>query len=1066
MKGLIKVGLQSAKGAFWVKRLEKRMSEIYTCSIETDDLKTEYCEKPLGIGKSKPVFSWRIVSEKRSQIQTAYRIFISSHKSGIELHTADIWDSGKIYSDETVNIKYQGVQLQSGGRYYWWVMAWDKEDRPSKWSKEAWFEMGLLEETDWKGCWIGGNSSKNPLDNAKWIGCKKVLEEDSKPEDYYFKKTFIIPSDKVVQQVVFDGTVDESGAFYINYNLACYTNTEWGRDWTSPFCYVDLTEKVRSGVNCISCKVSSSGKRVPAFIGRLMVYYTDDTSDVVETDDTWEWSEIPVEGMEDTTLEDATWKAGKILAVYGEEPWGKPKRRGPAPLLRKEFKIDEAIEKARLYICGLGYYELQLNGKRVGDSLLTTSYSQYDKTVYYSTYDVTELLNKGDNCVGIEIGRGYYAYQKDWIGTGEWLDEAKMLLQLEVELSDGKKQQMTSDSTWATIDGPTVDDNVWYGDKYDARLEKDGWSKAGYNAKGWVCARLMDSPKGILKPDIVQPIKITDVLLPVDVTNPSPNTFVYDFGKVTTGWARITVGEKEGTRIKLTYGEKLLPDGRVDMKRKNAVYQFWESPQVDIYICSNKEMVSWEPKFSYKGYRYIEVEGLDHGIDIKGVVLHNDLERTGSFECSNDLLNRIHGIITPTILNNFHSIPTDTPIYEKRGWTGDAQAIAETAMLNLDSVSFFRKWVRDLADSQSEEGEIPDTCPGPVYYPPAPEWMCAFIVIPWNLYVYYGDSDVLKEHYQAMRKYVCYEIERMKDNVSSNKYYGDWNAPSMGGAPPEGAELSSTSYVFYVCELMSKIAKILEMDEDSNYFNDICSAIKKSINDKFFNKQLGFYLTNKYDGYRQTSNILPLAFGIVPQEVREDVADKLAEDVINKGCHLDTGCFGTKFIAPVLSECGRADLAYAVASQNSYPGWGYWLENGATTCWETWETSARSYNHFYLGTIDEWFYKYLAGIQVKSAGFKEIVLRPYICGDLTYACGHLDTVRGRISSKWRKDDHGFTWDIEIPANTIAKIYIPDQGEKVLFESGRPINEVQDIKRFDIRDGYIIYLVGSGRYHFH
>ena len=341
------------------------------------------------------------------------------------------------------------------------------------------------------------------------------------------------------------------------------------------------------------------------------------------------------------------------------------------------------------------------------------------------------------------------------------------------------------------------------------------------------------------------------------------------------GWDEIRVSEKPGTRLKLTYGEKLLENGRVDMQTKCGIYQFWEPAQTDIYICSGGDE-RWTPKFSYKGYRYVEVVGVDHEIGITGLAFHNDIRQTGTFSCSNPLFNQIHELVTPTILNNFHSIPTDTPTYEKRGWTGDAQSICDTVLTNLDAQSFFTKWLRDLADSQNSDGAVPDTCPGPVFYPPAPEWMCAIVMLPYQMYLHCGDKAVLHTYYPNMKRYTDYELNRLNDGMSSNLYYGDWNSPA-GSCPPEGSAFNATCFVYRILTIMRQIADVLKQDADAARYQAAAEQMRQNLNTRFFNKTQMLYHTEIPVGFRQTPTVLPLAFGIAPEKLRGGIAVSLAQ---------------------------------------------------------------------------------------------------------------------------------------------------------------------------------------------
>lgn len=978
---------------------ENVMSKCRNQHMMPISLKTNACIDPLGIDMPHPLFQWMIRTSQENCYQSAYRIVV------VDESGKTVWDTGKVYSDRQLQIKYRGKKLHAMTRYDWRVMVWDQEDSPSDWSKQAGFETGMLQLSDWKAQWIGGNSNYNPLEGLPWIGC------DAQPgQTVDFAFSFCVR--KPLQQAIFDGTAFERWEFFCNGTLCFRINTEWKQDGTAPIRYADLTEYLQEGENTLKFRVTADGQGRIAAIGKLLLRYEGGEEVCFAVNERWK------------ALYKETQVSAVIIGTYGDEPWGKPKRRGPAPLLRKEFEVAGNVQKARLYICGLGYSVCTINGRPVTDAVLQTEYSQYHKTVYYHALDVTGVLRTGKNCLGVELGRGYYSYHQDWIGVMAEQDEPKLLLQLMIWQTDGSCQTVISGSDWKTIDGPTVDDNIWYGEKYDARLLPDGWDKPDFDDSGWREVRLMRVPGGKLRAAGLPPIRVVEQLLPTHIDVPAKKIRVYDFGKITTGWVRIFVKEPSGTRIKLTYGEKLLENGRVDMQTKCAVFQFWETGQTDIFVCRGGGE-NWTPKFSYKGFRYVEVEGLDHEITITGLSLHNDLRRTGYFNCSNELFNQIHNLITPTILNNFHSIPTDTPTYEKRGWTGDGQLICDTALQNLDAQTFFRKWLQDLADSQNEEGAIPDTCPGPVYYPPAPEWMCAMVVIPYYLYLYCGDEAVLGMYYPEMKRYMDYEIGRLQDGLSSNLHYGDWNSPA-GSNPPEGSAFNATCFVYWILSVMENISCLLGKEADAVRYRTAAQSMRRTINRGFFDEEQMLYHTEIPAGFRQTPTVLPLAFDIAPSKKRKAIAASLSENIrVKDKNHLSTGCMGLKFLAPVLTEYGCADTAYSIVNQTDCPGWGYWLAKGATTCWETWDTDSRSYNHFYFGTIDNWFYQYLAGIRPVMAGYKTFRVRPYPCGDLTEVTASVETPYGIIFVRWEKADDMFSIDVTVPVNTTAEIVMPD-----------------------------------------
>ncbi|MFD2327744.1 family 78 glycoside hydrolase catalytic domain [Cohnella sp. GCM10020058] len=1072
------------------------------------ELKTENTVNPLGIGSTAPLFNWKLASDRRAERQTAYRIVVDRDEERLGREAGECWDSGKVESDETLQLRYAGESLASGSRYYWKAMAWDKNGEASEWSAPAWFETGLLRPEEWVAEWIGGDTGRKPLTGAQWAWHSLDLSTDGSadgsadsaaadntadtaadnpangaaahpPRLVHFRKAFRVPAGRTVRYAFFHGTGGSRFTVFVNGSTIAKLNTRWKQDWTSPFVYIDFTAKLRDGENVLSWVVEHAESGEAGIIGKFELGYDDGSVETILTDETWRVSaesdatDVSGTAWKLANHDDADWAPSRTIASYGDAPWGDIRRRGSAPLLRKEFRAKQAVKSARLHVACLGYFEAHLNGQRLGDGLLQPDYTQFPKRTYAITFDGTQLLQEGLNCIAFELGRGHYAYGKDWIGdnfsrpdpaTGTI--EPKVLAQLRIEYADGTTETIATDGSWRTTDGPTVDDNIWYGDKYDARLERAGWQLAGYADGDWTAAHTMLPYDGRVESAFVPPIRIVETIPCAELPSPAPNVYVYDAGLITAGWAKLTVQAPRGTSVKLIYGEIQREDGSLDIWKEGYDHQFWENPQEDVYIASGDGIETWEPKFSYKGFRYIQIESAVKPVSVEACVFHNDLETIGAFDSSNNLLNRIHQAMKNTMLNNFHSIPTDTPFHEKRGWTGDGQAIAECASMNFDMSAFFAKWTQDIADSQQPAGEVAHTCPGPfLYLTPTPAWMSAFVIVPWTLYEYYGDKETLRKHYDGMKHYMHYELNRLKDGVSSDESYADWAVPGpfIG---PEGGTLLATAYVSYSCTLMSQIAGVLGKAEDAAYFADAQARLADSANEKFYARESAEYHTEIEAGYRQTSNVLPVAFGIAPEGEIGRVVDRLARDIVeSKGGHLDTGCFGTKYLAPVLTEHGEGEVAYALATKETFPSWGYCLAEGGTSFWEAWESKTRSYDHYFLGTIDDWFFKHLAGIKTMSDGYKTSVIKPYILGDMTYASGTVETVRGRIGSAWQLTAAGLVHEVTVPVNTKALVYVPKAGSGKLTESGIAAESAEGVRIFGEDKRYWKLEVGSGTYRF-
>ena len=897
--------------------------------LEPYNLSTEYAFNPIGVDVRDPRFGWKLESSQRGQFQHAYHVVVATNPARLRPGYADAWDSGKVISDQTLEVLYQGKPLQSGERYYWKVKVWDKNDEPSSWSHAAFFETGLLAPSGWQGKWIG------------W-------------------------------------------------------NQELGAD-------------------------GEAVKKNPS----------------------------------------------------------QPRAGFPVPLLRREFEVTRRIASARMYICGLGLYNLRINGRPVNDSVLNPAQTQYGKTDLYATYDVSKLIKKGANCVGVELGRGFFDIQEqtpwDW-NKAPWVGSPRMLCQLNIRYQDGTRDSVVSDSSWKLCtNGPTRYDSIYWGETYDARQEKPGWNLPGYDNKEFQDADVLPAPLGRLRSQMLPLMRIVETRRPVKVSQPKPNCYVFDVGLVTAGWATFTAACPAGTKITIRYAERLDSDGTVNRWGLNISN---DPCQTDVYIFKGEGRESWEPSFSYRGFKYVEISGCPVSLstnDVEIEVVHSDVETIGTFNCSNPLFNQLHENTVRTILNGLHGIPTE-PTYEKSGWMGDANVILETALYNFDMTRFLEKWVDDMRDSMADNGLMPIIVPtGGWGMGHSPEWNSAYVFAPWHLCQYCGDQQLFRRQYPNLKEYCDHEIKELKDDIS-NSILNDWaspgadphgSKPGRGCAAPEGGTLTGTAYTYRALQIMASIAQATGNHQDAERYTAVCENIQNAFNRRFLDPEKDYYHTEIPAGYRQTSTILPLEWNLAPESKRDALLKNLVADIKSKDDHLDTGVLGTKYILPVLTDAGYGSVAYAIANQKTYPSLGWWAaKRGATTMWETWEETCRSNDHCFFGTVDEWFYKYLAGIRSGSDGFKTITIRPYILGDLTNVCASINSVRGIVASSWNlKAKKSLTLKVTIPAGCLANVYVPALSASVVKEGGLAAAQPPGIKFVRYENGCAQFHVGSGNYVF-
>ena len=894
------------------------------------NLRCEYLENPLGIDILHPRFSWIIESSERGKSQSTYRVLVASTRENIEKDNGDMWDTGKVESEQSINIEYEGNTLKSGEKYYWKVCVWDENGQPSQWSKTATFQMGLLKEDEWEG---------------KWVGAEEKIS---------------------------------------------------------------------------------------------------------------------------------------------------------APLIRKEFKLNKEIEEAYAYISGLGYYELYINGDKIGDHVLDPGTTDYGKRVLYETYNVTDCLKTGANAVGVMLGNGWFSTPEEVVKQSpaelrKYGDRPILILQLNIKFADGTKMSIATDDSWKAFNGPITENSVWNGETYDARLEKTNWDKPNYEYSDWNNAVVVEAPGGVLDSQLMPPIKVTKTIDPIDMTEPKDGVYVYDFGQNLTGWPKLYVKGSRGTEVTLRTAEVTKSD-MVQMQdeksnHKDCSLQGVEgtidarpnrsAKAIDVYILKGNGDEVYEPRFTYQGFRYVQVEGfpgkptLDN---LKARVVHTAVKPVGNFSCSNSLFNQIHHNVIWGQLGNLHSMPTDCPQRDERlGWMGDGHLTAEEAMYNFDMAAFYTKWLNDIKDAQSEEGFLTDVVPPHWDWKGTPAWQVAYPMLTWYMYQYYGDKRVLEEHYPNLKKWLDYYGSTATDYIVEWGR-GDWCPPKLTQPDDESVPITSTGYYYLSAQVMSQMAEILGKSDDAEHYSTLTDKIKNAFNERFLNKE-----TNQYGTGSQTCNAFPLYLGVVPEGHVPEVVNNLVENImVEHDGHLWVGILGTKALVETLIEHGQGEVMYKIATQTTYPSWGYMVEKGATTLWERWGgykyfgPGMNSLNHIMFGTMDEFFYKHLAGIKLDSPGYRRISIKPYILGDLESAEASVKTVRGLVSSRWARNGNSLTLEVTIPVNTQGEVSIPKmgledvkvkEGDNIIWENGVFSEEVAGIANARESKEYVIFGVGSGYYRF-
>jgi alpha-L-rhamnosidase len=787
-----------------------------------------------------------------------------------------------------------------------------------------------------------------------------------------------------------------------------------------------------------------------------------------------EWS--VVNSFQMGMLTPADWKAQWITPGFVEDSVMRP-----SPLFRKVFSLKKKIRSAIVYITSHGLYEAQINGHRVGDAYLTPGWTSYNKRLQYQAYDVTGLLKTGENAVGATLGSGWY---RGGVGYNPkpnlYGKDIALLVQLEVTYTDGTKAEIITDDSWKSSTGPVRFAEIYNGATIDNRMQQSGWSTAGFDDKNWSGVKVQQFAKDILIATINEPVRKHEIFKPIKIFTTQKGEKVIDFGQNLVGWVKLKVIGKAGDKITLSHAEVIDKAGNFYTENLRT------ARSQDIYILKGGGEETFEPQFTWQGFRYIKVEGYPADLkeeDFTAVALYSDMKPTGTFTCSNPLVNQLQHNIQWGQKGNFLDVPTDCPQRDERlGWTGDAQVFSRTASYNMNVHNFFTKWLKDIAADQYPDGRIPHVIPdvlekGGAGNGGSTGWADVSTIIPWNMYLAYGDKQILANQYSSMKAWVNYMQQQSKNNLwSSGSHFGDWlsyivNDDRDGRSAITNKYLIAQCFYAHSTQLLINAAAVLGKTEDVNYYTALLAKIKFAYQQEYVTPN-GLISSDT-----QTAYVLALEFDMLPESLRQQVAERLANNIRLYNNHLTTGFLGTPYLCEVLSRFGYANVAYQLLLQDTYPSWLYPVKMGATTIWERWDgikpdgtfetPTMNSYNHYAYGAIGDWMYRNIAGIDTKTEapGYKQIVIKPTIGGNLDYANADYETNYGKVSSHWKEDGNNLSLDVEIPANTTATIYIPSNSGADIKESGKPLTSEPDIKIAPPETGYVVVNVGSGVYHF-
>ena len=802
------------------------------------------------------------------------------------------------------------------------------------------------------------------------------------------------------------------------------------------------------------------------------------------------WSEPAYWSM--GLLNKSDWKA-KWIGYDKASSWDSITQwsRLSARYLRKKFRTTDDVKRATLYISGLGLYEVYINGEKIGDQVLAPNPTDYRKSFFYNTYDVTGPVRTGANTVAAVLGNGRFFTMRQNYKTQKHntFGYPKLLIQLEIEYAARGEREtvIVSDETWKlNVDGPIRTNNEYDGEEYDATKEFSGWNNIGFNDSKWIKPGLVAAPPGKIIAQMSEPMKVMQVIKPVSIRNLNNGKYILDMGQNFAGWLRVLVEGKRGQKIKLRFAESLQSNGELFTANLR------DAKVTDIYTLRGQghensllpgQMESWQPSFVYHGFRYVEVTGFPGTPtmdNFEGQLVYDALETTGSFVTSNSLINSIYKNAWWGIASNYKGMPIDCPQRnERQPWLGDRVIGAMGESYLFDNAKLYAKWMDDIQQSQTEEGSIPDVAPAFWnYYSDDVTWPAAFITISNNLYNQFGDIKPIQENYASMKKWMQYMKDKyMQDYIVTRDKYGDWCVPpedlklihAKDSSRLTDGKLIATAYYFKLLSYMQRFAKLTGKDADIKEYELLAENMKKAFHNRFYDP-----LQHGYSNNTITANLLPLYFGICPDSLKEKVFANIYQKIrVESKDHISTGLIGTQYLMRGLTEYDNTNLAFTLASNTTYPSYGYMVANGATTIWELWngntaDPGMNSQNHvMMLGDLLIWFYENLAGIRTDktNVGFKQIIMKPSLPDDLHFVTASYKSMHGLIESNWKKNDKTFEWTISIPANTSATVYIPAKSVNDVMESGKELLKAEGVQSVKCESGSAIVQIGSGQYNF-
>ena len=1002
-------------------------------------LRVEQRVNPLGIDGMRPAFSWQSDSTERGWKQTAYRVKVATTEARLRAAKADLWDSGKVASAESVGVAYAGPELKARQRYFWTVEVWDGQSRETSAAAAAWWEMGLLAPADWTAKWIRRDDPEEDkeLKEIRWIGLPSAQPS---PRAQPLKAEFRYELHLAKRPFSASLHVFSPGSFTVTVNGV---ETGHKREWSS-FEREEILERLKFGegargdnsivVSVSAPKAKDVTRSYPAALAAVLrLGQSPEATERIVTGPRWTVRAPGDEGW--TPAKDLGSLRGLSLGTGADRVSRTPPPERVASdgsLFRREFDAKDRVVSARLYVTALGSYRVFVNGQRVGEDVLTPGFTDFRKRVLYQTYDVTEQIkNGGRNVLAAMLGAGWHGSPMLWSGVHVFPGPDLLRVQLEMTLADGSQQTVVSDEGWKATRSPILSSEIYAGEAYDARLANPGWDRPGAAAGKWSAAVVEEAPAGLaLSAEPDAPVHRTGTVRPVSVTMVGQDA-VFDMGQNIVGVARLRVHGFAGTTVKLRFAERLNPDGTVYTENlRNA-------DATDLYTLSGRGEEVWEPAFTFHGFRYVQVSGYPGKPTLDAIEgeVWNSLEEQPSFrlETSSELLNGMYKLGIWGQRGNFVSIPTDCPQRDERlGWMGDAGVFWRTGSYNFNIDAFSHKFMQDVVDAQTPGGAFTDVAPDLLgntdEHPGAPGWGDAGVLVPYATWMQYGDRALVERAWPAMERWMEFVL-RTNPNYLRQKAlgnnYGDWLAPDQN--TPK--DLVATAYWALMAQQMEEMAKALGRTSDAQKYGLLHGQIKEAYDRQYVHSD------GLVEGNTQTGYVVTLYAGLAPKGMEANLTERLVKDIEAHQNHLTTGFLGTPFLLFVLDEHGRSDVAYRLLLNETYPSWGYMVRKGATTWWERWngdtgDPGMNSYNHYAFGSVMAWVYRRVAGIDTDAsgAGFHHLVIHPHVEAGLTHAHAEYESIYGLVTTDWTREvDGGLRFDVHIPPNTRATVYLPKGG---------------------------------------